>query len=238
MSRPSSPAFERARTAASFFSRAHALLEHVRRLLAGDDADAVVVGDDDIARIDQRAGAHDRHVDAAQGLLDRALRRDVARPDGKAASPSASCTSRTPASMIKSAHAASLKRASPADRRNSRSRRRTSARRPGCRPPTLLDRDVDHPVVARRNADGHRRAGDAWRRDKSGACKAPGGRCGPAPRAPSRRRTAANASATLRSTRSALRTTTDMVLPLAIFVARLSAGRAGRQSEIGARAYK
>ena len=36
----------------------------------------------------QRAGADDRHVHAAERLLDRALRRHVSRPDRKAASPS------------------------------------------------------------------------------------------------------------------------------------------------------
>ena len=40
------------------------------------DADAVVVGDDRVAGIHERAGADDRHVHAAERLLDRALRGD------------------------------------------------------------------------------------------------------------------------------------------------------------------
>ena len=55
-----------------------------RRLARGTTHDAVVVGDDHVAGLIDRAGADDRHVHRAEGLLDRALRGDRPRPDREA----------------------------------------------------------------------------------------------------------------------------------------------------------
>ena len=58
--------------------------KHGGGLLARHDADAIIVGHHEIAGIHERAGTHQRHVDAAERGLDGALRRDIARPHGKA----------------------------------------------------------------------------------------------------------------------------------------------------------
>src|ERR1700678_2077834 len=50
---------------------------------ARHDTDTVLVGDDEIAGMYERAAADHRHIDAPQGLLDRALREDCPGPDGK-----------------------------------------------------------------------------------------------------------------------------------------------------------
>src|SRR5262245_32767801 len=46
--------------------------------------DAVVLGDDHVTRVDERAAANHRHVHRAERLLDRALRVDRAAPHRKA----------------------------------------------------------------------------------------------------------------------------------------------------------
>ena len=80
MSRPRTPPASFSRLPASFCSRS-AALRAVSGAVAGHDDHAVVVGHDDVARVDERAGHDDRHVDRAGRRLHRALRRDRARPD-------------------------------------------------------------------------------------------------------------------------------------------------------------
>src|SRR5205823_10763710 len=61
--------------------------EHLVRLLARDDDDAVVVGDDDVPWLDRPTGADDADVHVAQCLLHGAERRHALRPDGEGHSP-------------------------------------------------------------------------------------------------------------------------------------------------------
>src|SRR5579863_4221562 len=56
----------------------------LHRPFGRDDHDPVVVGDDRIARVHQRAGADDRNVDRAQRRLDRALGAHAFAPHRKA----------------------------------------------------------------------------------------------------------------------------------------------------------
>src|SRR6185312_14827420 len=58
-------------------------LQRLRGERSGHDDDAVVVGDDDIARIDDRAGTDDRNVHRPERRLRRPARRDCLAPDGK-----------------------------------------------------------------------------------------------------------------------------------------------------------
>src|SRR5688572_24248056 len=58
-------------------------LEHFRGADALDDADTVIVGDDDVAGLDCRSRADDRHVDRSKRRLDRPLRENCLRPNWK-----------------------------------------------------------------------------------------------------------------------------------------------------------
>src|SRR3954471_14533345 len=50
-----------------------ALAEHVFRRRAGHYNDAIIVGDDEVAGMNELAGADDRNIDGAERLLDGAL---------------------------------------------------------------------------------------------------------------------------------------------------------------------
>ena len=80
MSRPRTPPASFSRLPASFCSRSAALRAVSGAESAGHHDHAVVVGHDDVARVDERAGHDDRHVDRAGGGLHRSLRGDRARP--------------------------------------------------------------------------------------------------------------------------------------------------------------
>ena len=159
MSRPSSPAASRARCAASLAIRASALAATSAASRARHDADAVVVGHDHVARVDRRSGADDRHVDRAERLLDRALREHRLRPDREA--------HRRQVRHVADA-GVDHQPAAPARRRRgrkqlaevavlARARRGEDQEVAG---PHLLDRHVQHPVVAGRRRDRDRRPGD------------------------------------------------------------------------------
>ena len=94
------------------------------------------------------------------------------------------------------AHAARLRARWRAARRSSRRRRRRRRDHQDVAVRALLDGDVEHPVVARRHADGDRGAGDVRAGVDRAHARRRGGRCGPAPRARSRRRAARSASTT------------------------------------------
>ena len=97
-SRPSTPEASLSRLPPSFASRAAAASAVFCAQVGRHDDDAVVVGDDRVARIDGGAGAHDRNVHRADRRLDRALGETHLLQTGKPISVSV-FTSRTPASM-------------------------------------------------------------------------------------------------------------------------------------------
>ena len=119
MSRPSTPDASLARFSPSLASRAAAASSVLRGHRARHADHAVVVGDDHVARVHQRAGADHRDVDRAERGLDRALGADGRLHTGKPISVSV-FTSRTPASMTSAARAAGLESWWPAGRRRSR----------------------------------------------------------------------------------------------------------------------
>ena len=57
--------------------------EDLGGFFAADDADAVVVGDEDVAGVDELSGADEGEVDGADGFFDGALRPDGFGPDGE-----------------------------------------------------------------------------------------------------------------------------------------------------------
>ncbi len=110
---------------------------------------AVVVGHDHVARVHHLLAARDGQVHVAQRLLDRAVRRDRARPDRKAhllqiVDVAAAGVDDQPA------HAARLQRGAQQLAEIARSDSEIGAATRMSPSPALLDRDVDHPVVARR----------------------------------------------------------------------------------------
>src|SRR5512138_377980 len=150
-----------ARAHGGFFLLARlALLHDVSGALARDDAHAVIVRDDHIARADERASADDGYVDAAQGLLHGALRADGARPHGE--------LHRGQVAHV--AHAG-LDDEPPHPAGGERARKEIAeiTRIGGGRGghdedvafAALLDCDVNHPVVGRWNADRDGAARDA-----------------------------------------------------------------------------
>ena len=164
MSSPSSPALRRAACSGFLLLARSGVVEDVLRLLARHDAHAVVIGDDEIARMYERPGTHDRHIHAAERLLHRPLRRDVSRPDRKAHR----------GQIAHVAHAGFDDQALHAVRLQRSCEQLAEIADVGCGSGrddenvaflTLLDGDVDHPVVAGRKADRDRRAGDACARE-------------------------------------------------------------------------
>ena len=95
--------------------------------------DAVIVGDDQIAGMNELAGADDRHVDRAERFLDRALGGNRLGPDREAhfrsVPPRRGSRPRSPARARRAPPASR-----PAIRRNSRCRRARWARPPARRP--------------------------------------------------------------------------------------------------------
>src|SRR5262249_15285671 len=78
-------AFLQALARAGFLGGASiARFHHVAPLEPRHDADAVVVGDHDISRVHETAGAHDRYVHRAETLLHRTLRVYGLRPHREA----------------------------------------------------------------------------------------------------------------------------------------------------------
>ena len=136
------------------------LFQHVRGVGAPDHANAVVIGDDYVAGLDIGAGADHGNVDGTERLLDRPLRRHAFRPDGEA-------------HLREIAHVAHAGVDDEADAAVRLGRcgeqvaeiagvggrsRRDQQDVAGLQ---LLDRDMDHPIVARRERNRDRRGGDA-----------------------------------------------------------------------------
>jgi hypothetical protein len=136
------------------------LVEHRLRPLAGDDAHAVVVGNDQIARIHEHSGADDWDVHAAERLLHRPLRRNVFRPDGKAHRGQIAHVAHA-GFDDQTLHAVRLQRGREQLAEVAGVASGSGRDDQNVAFLTLLDGDVDHPVVARGNADGDRGAGDA-----------------------------------------------------------------------------
>ena len=163
MSSPSSPALRRARTAASFF-RAQWVVEYGLHLLARHDAHSVVVRDDEIARMHERAGTHNRDVHAAERLLHGSLRGNVSRPDREAHRgqvPHIAYAGLDDQTL----HTARLQRSREQLAEIADVRCRGGRDDENVAFLTVLDGDVDHPVVAGRKADRDCRACDACARE-------------------------------------------------------------------------
>src|SRR5690606_10337065 len=145
-----------------FFLRDPALTrrEDLLGLTAGHDDDAVVIRDDHVARIDERAGTDDRNVHRADGRLDGALRVDRAAPNGEI-------------DLLELAHVSAAgidHEASNAARLIGRAEQlsehtvciRAAERDDDDVAGTAeLDRDMQHPVIAGMGERGHRRARNA-----------------------------------------------------------------------------
>ena len=175
---------------ASFSARAREASSTAAALVAADDDHAVVVGHDHVARVDELAGADDRDVDVAEGLLDRASRRHARDQTGNRIFGQLG-TSRQPASMTRPRTPARVQRGgqqlaevpvvAPGRRRHHedvavggtapRRRGSSSCRRAATLTVTAVP-EIRAPRVDRVAASGQQAA------------------CGPAPRARWRRRTA------------------------------------------------
>ena len=156
MSRPSTPA-RASRASRLRWLRARGRVGDLLRDRRRHDDDAVVIGDDHVARGDQRAAHTTGNVHRAERRLDRALGTDRAAPHREVHLRSSTCTSRTPPSMTRPPAPRALKLVA------SRSPKKPSVvGRDGGDDDVarldLLGRDVQHPVVARLQQHGHGRA--------------------------------------------------------------------------------
>ena len=157
MSRPSTPEASLARFSVSFASRLAAASSVAAAMRARHADDAVVVGHDHVARVHQRARADHRDVDRAERRLDRPLRAHRAAPD-REAHLGQRLDVAAAAVDDQRARAARLERrreqlAEEAVAALGRDRGDHDVARPD-----LLGRHVQHPVVARLQQHGHRRA--------------------------------------------------------------------------------
>src|SRR5262249_3564613 len=119
----------------------------------------VVVGDDHVSWMDRLAGADDGYVDVAEGLFDRPVGGDTGGPDREAHLPQLGDvpaagiddhTTYAPGGQRRGDEVADV---AGVGARGWRDDQHVTVA-------ALLDRDVDHPVVAGWDADRHRRAGD------------------------------------------------------------------------------
>src|ERR1700722_2222074 len=134
-------------------------VENGGRPRPGHHGHAVIVGDDHVARRDQLAAAHQREVDVAEGLLHGSRRGHAPGPDRE---PHPGQLPHVPAAGLddQAAHPARLQRGGeqlaevPVVAAGGRRHDEDVAVL------ALLDGDMDHPVIAGRDADGDRGAGD------------------------------------------------------------------------------
>ena len=153
----------------------------------GDEAHAVVVGDDRVAGADRLAAERDRDVDRAGGLLDGALRGDVRGPGGEAH------VAQLPGVAQARAHDQAADAAGGQRGGEQLAERAVGGGRRGGDDDDvarlgLLDGGVDHQVVARPADHGERGAGDAGALLVRAGSPGRGSRCGRSPRGRWRRR--------------------------------------------------
>ncbi len=187
MSSPSSPEASRLRLPSSSAWRFSPLVDDVGGIAALHHHDAVIVGNDRIARVHIDARTNDRHVDRAERGFHRALGRDRFRPHRKA-----HLTQR-----FGIAHAG-IDDQRPDAARHQRGREQIAEHAVGVVGGAadhedvallaLLDRDMDHPVVAGMASTPSPRCRRPRRPARPDACKASSVRCGHRPRARWRRR--------------------------------------------------
>ncbi len=163
-------------------------------ILAADDHNAVIIGDHGIAGHDIDAGADHGHVDRAERRLDRALGRDRPGPYRKAHLAQRSLRRGTPASMTSPTDAARFQRGREQIAEHAVGIVGGAADHQNVARPALLDRDMDHPVVAGLRQHGDRGAGRLARPPTPVADTVSSGRCGRRPHAPSRCRARRDAS--------------------------------------------
>lgn len=156
MSRPSSPEASRLRLPPSSAPR---LLGDLGRVALRHRHDAVVIGHDDVAGIDVDAGADHGDIDRAERRLHRALGRDRARPHRKVHL--VQCPDVAAAGIDdQSLHAARLQRGCEQLAEHAVGVVGGAAHDEDVALRALLDRDMNHPVVAGLRQHGDGGAGD------------------------------------------------------------------------------